>query len=49
MFKFETIARTTATIACTLVFSAACVLGAVAPAHVTAAPSSDSVAVGPLA
>ena len=49
MFKFDTIARTVATVACTLVFSTACVLGAVAPAHVTTATASDSVVVGPIA
>ncbi|HVI97838.1 MAG TPA: hypothetical protein VM657_02100 [Sphingomonas sp.] len=46
---FNTVIRTAATIAATVVFSATCVLGAVAPAHVTPAASSDSVAVGPLA
>ncbi len=48
MFKFDSIARSIATIACTVVFSTACVLGAVGPAHVTTAAAPNSV-VSPLA
>ena len=47
MFKFENITRTVAAIACTIVFSSACVLGAVGPAHTTTTP--NNVAVGTLA
>jgi hypothetical protein len=43
MFKFDTIARGIATIACTIVFSATCVLSAVGPAHTTAAAPNSVV------
>jgi hypothetical protein len=48
MFKLDSIIRSVATIACTIVFSAACVLSAVGPAHTTAAAAPNSV-VSPLA